>query len=91
MTLHHCSDEVRFSTRDAAAFLGCAPTTLKISRINGVLFGREAPKYRKLGRRVVYDRTELAAWLEQFDVLRHTAEKTQHRPSNTPQPTSAPK
>ena len=60
-------------TRDAAALLGVAPTTLKISRCTGTLLGVEAPAYRKLGARVVrYHADTLHAWLEQFELQTNT-------------------
>jgi len=66
-------DKPRYSTGQAAAFIGCAPSTLKISRVTGTLLGSKAPPYRKLGRKVVYDRDALQAWLEQFGTRTNTA------------------
>lgn len=66
-------DDPRFTTHQAARFIGCAPSTLKISRVTGTLLGRRAPAYRKLGRKVVYDRDVLQAWLEQFGTRTNTA------------------
>lgn len=50
--------------REAAQYLGCAPTTLRQSRWSGVLFGNPAPKHLKLGSRSIrYDLTTLDKWL----------------------------
>jgi hypothetical protein len=47
------------SAGDAARALGIAPSTLAKLRLSG-----NGPIYCKLGRRVVYRREDLAAWLE---------------------------
>lgn len=50
----------RLSTRQAAEFLGLSARTLEKRRLSCTA----DPPYRKLGKRVVYDRDELLAWLE---------------------------
>ncbi len=60
-------------THQAAAEVGCAEYTLRVSRVTGTLFGKPAPKYRKLGRKVVYYREDLLAFLEQFDKQSNTS------------------
>jgi hypothetical protein len=67
--------KLRLNTNEAAAFLGCSPTTLKISRSTGTLFGVTAPIYRKLGRNVLYDRTCLEDWLKQFPLVANTSQQ----------------
>ncbi len=47
------------NARDAAHFLGLAESTLAKLRLNG-----NGPVYCKLGRRVVYRRADLEAWLQ---------------------------
>ena len=64
---------LRLDTHAGAAFLGCADATLRKSRVTGTLLGRPAPAYRKVGRKVLYDRETLIAWLEQFEPQRSTA------------------
>lgn len=44
---------------DAAAFLGLSPNTLAKWRVYG-----QGPRYRKLGRAVVYDPADLREWLD---------------------------
>jgi len=68
------STPLRLNTKAAAAFLGCSPSTLKISRVTGTLLGSKAPPYRKLGRKVVYDHEALHNWLDQFQPRTNTAE-----------------
>ena len=64
----------RYTTTQAADFLGCASSTVKKSRVTGQLFGSPAPKFMKLNRRVVYTHADLEAWLDQFHTHRNTAE-----------------
>jgi excisionase family DNA binding protein len=45
---------------DAAEYLGLAPQTLAKLRWSG-----DSPPYFKVGRRVLYEREELDAWLAQ--------------------------
>jgi hypothetical protein len=63
----------RLNTIEAAAFIGCAPSTLKISRVTGKLLGRTAPEYIKFSKKVVYDRDALQTWLDQFGTRNNTA------------------
>lgn len=58
-------------TKEAAEVLGVAPSTLKVSRVYGVLLGKQAPQYRKIGRAVRYDRSVLEKWLEDVTEVRH--------------------
>ena len=67
------TNKPRFDTAEAAEFICCATVTLKISRVTGILLGVPAPAYRKLGRKVVYDRDTLQAWIDQFGTQTSTA------------------
>ena len=62
----------RLDTRQAAAFLGVQPSSLKYSRHTGQLCGVTTPAYRKLGRRVIYDLDVLQQWLDQFELQTNT-------------------
>ena len=59
---HECADE-----------LGFASSTIRMSRVTGFLAGVPAPTYRKIGRKVVYDRAILDQWLGQFVNQSNTA------------------
>lgn len=48
----------------AAAYIGTTPATLRKSRHFGMLWGATAPKFRKVGRRVFYDRSVLDEWID---------------------------
>ena len=63
-----------FKNEAAAIVLGCAPSTLKLSRHTGTLLGAKAPEYIKRGKRnVVYRQSTLETWLDQFDEQANTA------------------
>jgi len=47
------------STKQAAEYVGLSPCTLNRMRVTG-----EGPRYAKAGRRVVYDRADLDAWID---------------------------
>lgn len=49
----------RLNTREAAVYLGVAAQTLNRWRMNE----GEGPEFVKMGRRVVYERETLDAWL----------------------------
>jgi predicted DNA-binding transcriptional regulator AlpA len=53
-------------THQCSALLGFAASTIRISRVTGTLAGFSAPAYRKIGRKVVYDRVVIDEWLAQF-------------------------
>jgi len=50
---------ITVTTGEAAKLLGLAPSTLAKLRLNG-----NGPLYCKLGRRVVYRRSDLETWLQ---------------------------
>ena len=61
------------SSKNAAKYTCCADSTMKISRVTGMLLGYPAPSYRKIGRKVIYDKAVLDAWLDQFGTKNNTA------------------
>lgn len=54
------------SNKESSVYLGCAPTTLKQSRVTGLLFGMPAPAFLKMGYNVRYKLTTLDEWTSQF-------------------------
>ena len=62
----------RCDTHEAAEYLNFSSTTVRISRVTGLLAGADAPMYRKVGRKVIYDYVVLEAWLNQFENQQHT-------------------
>jgi excisionase family DNA binding protein len=56
------SNEIRkmLATPQAANYVGLGKSTLDKARLNG-----NGPRYVKLGRRVLYDSTDLDTWLNQ--------------------------
>ena len=61
------------NTHECAGDLGFASSTIRMSRVTGILAGVPAPTYRKIGRKVVYDRVVLEEWLSQFANQANTA------------------
>jgi len=59
------------TSAQAAEFLRYSMHTLKLSRHTGILAGVDAPSYKKLGRRVLYEIATLEMWLEQFPEQTH--------------------
>jgi len=58
--------EKAMSTNQAALVLGVSHHTLKHSRVTGKLGGHPAPKFRKVGRKVIYFAKDLQEWIEKF-------------------------
>lgn len=58
------SQDVKLTTKEAAAYLRLQPCTLEAWRTKG-----RGPKYQKLGSRVVYDLAALASFSESNTVL----------------------
>ncbi len=56
----------QYDTNTAAPYLGVKPDTLRNARHIGKLAGVTAPRYRKIGNRVFYERAALDEWLAQF-------------------------
>ena len=63
----------RFISKQAAAYIGCSPTTLKSSRSRDTLFGQVAPCSRKMGRIVLYELSTLDEWIERFPTIANTS------------------
>lgn len=59
-------------TRDAAAFLGITPKTLRNWKAQ-----RVGPPFRKLGTVTLYDADELRAWLDERTTATHNAPASQ--------------
>ena len=66
----------RLNETQAAAFLGFQPSTIRKSRSTGLLAGVPAPRYLKLGKRVLYQVSVLNDWLGQFPEIQNTAAST---------------
>lgn len=56
----------QFDNSEAASHLRVRPDTLRNARHTGKLAGVTAPRYRKIGNRVFYERAALDEWLAQF-------------------------
>lgn len=60
-------DEGRYSTIEAATYLGLQPTTLRNARWSGKLCGTQSPRFIKYGSKVVYTGQTLREWRDQFE------------------------
>ena len=73
--MSNSAQKARLNTNEAAEFIGCAVSTLKISRCSGTLLGATAPRFLKLGtRKVLYEQSDLEEFLAKGQVCNSTAE-----------------
>jgi len=70
------NDRITLTASEAASLLGLATSTLAKLRLSG-----NGPVYCKLGRRVVYRREDLEAWLESH-VARNTSDADARLPKS---------
>jgi len=56
----------KINTIEFAALAYCAEGTIRNSRHTGLLFGKKAPPYIKVGRKVLYLRSDIDDFLAQF-------------------------
>jgi hypothetical protein len=68
------TDKYCLSNEEGAELLTISANTLRNSRSTGVLCGREAPPFIKMGRKIVYLKTDLIHWLESFPKYSNTSE-----------------
>jgi hypothetical protein len=73
MSINKQTHKLRLDTHESASHINLASNTLRGSRVSGILCGVPAPTYRKIGRKVVYDRAILDQWLDQFANQPNTA------------------
>ena len=64
----------RMNNEQAAFYLGIAEYTLRHSRSSGMLCGKSAPKFIKLGRMAQYKKVELDKFLAQFKTFQNTSQ-----------------
>ena len=64
----------QFDSKQAAQYLGFSLSTLNNARYTGLLGGVRAPKFKKLGKSIRYERASLDAWLAQFQEQTSTSE-----------------
>jgi hypothetical protein len=58
----------------AAKFLSSTSASVRQSRYTGILFGKPAPRFIKLGRSTRYRLSELRNFLDQFPEYQNTSE-----------------
>lgn len=66
---------VCMDTTDAARYLGISIITLRNSRVSGLLGGQPTPPYRKLGRKVIYFKSDLEEWIGNLPKFQNTSQQ----------------
>lgn len=64
MEVYTVQHNQKLTTEEAAAYLRLQPGTLEVWRCRG-----RGPKYQKIGRRVIYDQTDLDDYASSHTVL----------------------
>lgn len=67
-------NKFNFTNQEAAELLTISANTLRNSRSTGILCGKEAPPFIKMGRKIIYLKADLMQWLESFPKYNNTAE-----------------
>ncbi len=63
------------NTSSFAESIDCSPYTLRLSRTTGLLFGKPAPEFIKIGKSCFYRQETIEQWIvENGVVCRNTAE-----------------
>lgn len=73
--MEHTSQHLKLLRgQEAAPILGTTCSTLKQSRYTGLLFGKPAPKFIKMGRSARYKLVELLKFRDQFPEYENTSQ-----------------
>lgn len=68
--------------KDAAAYIGVSPQTMRLSRYRGRLLGvSDTPTWLRVGTRVMYRRADLRAWLESHAVEQGASPQAHQAPT----------
>lgn len=71
---YHNDSTRALGSKAAAHRIGVSDPSLKLSRQTGLLLGVEAPKFRKLTRKVIYLVDDLDRWLNELPSYSSTAQ-----------------
>lgn len=63
-----------FCTKQAANYLSISEISLRASRSSGLLGGQKAPSFRKIGRKVIYLKSELDEWIKSLPTYINTSQ-----------------
>lgn len=63
-----------FDSKQAAQYLCISEISIRNSRITGLLGGTKAPIFRKIGRKVIYLKSDLDGWLEDLPSFENTTQ-----------------
>lgn len=63
-----------YSSKETAEYLSIPEGTLRTSRSSGLLYSTPAPKFKKLGKKIFYLKTDLDAWIDAMPTYSNTSE-----------------
>lgn len=63
-----------FDSKQAAQYLCVSEISIRNSRITGLLGGIKAPSFRKIGRKVIYLKSDLDSWLDDLPSFENTTQ-----------------
>jgi len=67
-------DNKTFDSKQAAHYLCVSEISIRNSRITGLLGGIKAPSFRKIGRKVIYLKSDLDCWLDGLPAFENTTQ-----------------
>lgn len=67
-------DSKILDSKDAAQYLCVSEISIRNSRITGLLGGIKAPSFRKIGRKVIYMKSDLDMWIEGLPSYENTTQ-----------------
>lgn len=59
-------NELLLTPKEASKAIRCSEGSLRASRVTGRIFGKATPPYIKRGRQIMYKRSTLMKWLDDF-------------------------
>ena len=65
---------VALTNDQAASYIGASEHSLKRSRRTGLLWGIQAPEFKKAARKVIYMRATLDKWVDELPTYQNTAQ-----------------
>lgn len=67
-------DSKILDSKEAAQYLCVSEISIRNSRITGLLGGIKAPIFRKIGRKVIYMKSDLDMWIEGLPSYENTTQ-----------------
>jgi len=67
-------ENITLDTKQAAQYLCVSEISMRNSRVSGLLGNIKAPSFRKIGRKVIYLRSDLDQWLNGLPAYDNTTQ-----------------